>query len=201
MSEGKEKEEDIVLENEEKNKQDRIEKVNWPFITQEKKVLGIFKKVETVEKLKEGVLLLIREDGYIDVLQNVKSGTLIIKTQKGEKKKIFLPDGLKRKLRYGGREIANCWVAYENCGIALPEDPIMEAELLEKITSKLAMNFKDANEIKGQEIKKEIIKYVIIGIVIIILIIMSQGIKPGTLSGIINTVTQTNQTIANVTLQ
>lgn len=195
-----EEKEDFEIERENKEQEKgKVTKVTTPFLTEEKPILfGLMKKKTPITELKEGVVLLAREDGYIDILQGVKSGKLRIKAQNGEYKSILLPDGMKKKLRYAGNSY-NCWMAYENCAIALPEDPILEAEMLEKIVSKVVMNVKDVNEIKGMEIRKDIIKYVIIGLVIIMALLFGTGAGQGLISGFIDGILKGGATTAITT--
>lgn len=158
------------------------EKVNRPFLREQgliQRAISTIKRQEQTpikEDLAEPVLLLMRDNGFTDVIENIKAGEFIMKSEIGEKSVILTPDKL-TTLRYGNQYIKG-WIAYENSATPYPENPLHTGEMLRKITMKLAMNWRDRDEAKLFEGKGKMWMFIIGAIAIaIVLIASSQGAK------------------------
>lgn len=123
------------------------------------------------------LLFLIKENGYTDVLENVKSGEFIISTPKGEKSIWLTPDKL-TTIKIAG-EYYKGWIAYENCMTPYPEDPIYSSELNRKIIQRIAINYRDLNESQIIQAKTKRLMWIIGIIVIGLVLIFSTDLGSG----------------------
>lgn len=144
-------------------------KVDRAFFKSQKAIPKLMAKIRKqplpIEKeLEEPILILMKENGYADIIEGVKAGEFIIETPKGEKGIILTPDKL-TTLKYGG-EYYKTWIAYENCMSPYPENPIHSAEMYRKTTQKLAMNWRDRDESELWTAKTKFWLYVIGGLAI-----------------------------------
>lgn len=176
---------DSIIEEATKRKQklkDSIEvlksprKVNKAFLRNAKAipklVARIKKKPLPLQKeLQEPILLLMKENGYTDIIENVKAGEFIIQTPKGEKGIILSPDKF-TTLKYAD-SYYKTWIAYENCMSPYPENPIHNAEMYRKTTQKLAMNWRDRDEANIITAKTKMWLYIIGAVVIGLVLLFS----------------------------
>ena len=123
----------------------------------------ILAKEEVIEEPKEYMVLLMRNNGYSEFIQDVKAGEFLIASSDGkEEKSITLTPSRLTTFKYG-KQYVKGWVCHEDNAFPLPEDPIFGAEMFRKIVQKLSMNYKDANEIKFMEAKrKQVVFYIMI---------------------------------------
>lgn len=149
---------------------------------------------ETIEPL----LFLMKESGYVDVLENVKSGEFIIQTPKGEKSSWLRPEKL-MSVKIGDKYY-RAWFLYENCMTPYPEDPLYSADLSRRIIQKVAINYKDINEAAIITAKTKmwlwIIGVIIIGLVLFISTDFGQTLLSGMMNGNDNNVVQTASSAA-----
>lgn len=141
----------------------------------------------------EPVLFLMKENGYTDVLENVKTGEFIISTPKGEKSIWLTPDKL-TTIKIGDRYYRG-WIAYEDCMTPYPEDPIYSAELQRKIIQKVAINYQNLNEAAIISAKTKmwlwIIGAVVLGLVLLFSTEFGQNLlHSGAAQTAVNTVAQ-----------
>lgn len=131
----------------------------------------------TIKKeLKEPILLLMKDNGFMETIEDVKPGEFIMSTSVGEKSINLVPNRL-TSWKYGG-QVYKTWVAYENCMSPYPEDPIHNAEMYRKTTTKIALNYRDRDEAKLFEGKGKMWLLIIGGIAIAIIAIgSSPGVK------------------------
>lgn len=117
----------------------------------------------------EPVLFLMKENGYTEVLENVKTGEFIISTPKGEKSIWLTPDRM-TTIKVGENYYRG-WIAYENCMTPYPEDPIYSSELQRKIIQKVAINYQNLNEAAIITARTKMWLW-IIGIIVISLVLL-----------------------------
>jgi len=157
------------------------------------------------KELNEPLLFLMKENGYMEILENVRAGEFIINSPSGEKCIMLTPDKI-TTLKYGN-EYYKTWVAYENCATPYPENPLHTSEMFRKITQKLAMNWRDRDESKLLAIKGKFWLYILGGIGL--LIILAYSADPNFISNLIsgggdivsNTVTGGSNNTGEVTIQ
>ena len=171
LAEAKEKELEEVI-----NKEKRPKKVKKAFLKSSKFIDRMKNKISNqpmpVEKeLDEPLLILMKENGYTDIIEGVKAGEFVIKTPKQEKSIYLTPDKL-TTIKYG-ENYYKCWIAYENCMSPYPEDPIHNAEMFRKTTQKLAMNWRDRDDISIMNTKTKMWLYIIGGVVIAVVLLLS----------------------------
>lgn len=144
-------------------------KVTKPFLQQKK---GWFSgKKESIKALDEPILFLMKENGYTDILEGVKTGEFIISTPKGEKSIWLTPDKL-TTIKYAD-DYFRGWIAYENCMTPYPEDPLYSSELARKITQKIAINYRDINEAAVWTAKTKMWLYIIAAVAIALILLFS----------------------------
>lgn len=164
--------------NEEKKeiKQDTHKKLKRPFLESKG---TMFKKQEEVQKLKEFVLLLMKNNGHSDFIEGIQAGEFYLKSVDGKQEKsIMLSPKKLTTFNYNGQYFKG-WVAHEDNMSPYPEEPLHNGEMFRKTTQKIAMNYKDANEAKYLEAKTKMWLYVMIGGAIIIYIIYIVGKNAG----------------------
>lgn len=188
---------DVVLDKE-RNEPTIVDK---PFIRPEGfkgKILEYVIGDEYFEKsLKEPLLLLIKENGYIEVIEDVRAGEFVIVMKEGGEKSVMLTPKQILTLKYG-KQYFKAWIAYENCATAYPEDPIYSAEQFRKITQKLAMNWKDRDEqAENMLAKGKMWMYIIGGLAIAVVLIFS---IPGAKEALFGQVAQNVTAAVNATV-
>lgn len=191
-------------------REDKPRKIKKAFITTEKliekiknRILNI-KKIPEITELQEPVLLLMKENGYMDTIENVKAGEFTIQTTKAEKTIQLTPEKLV-SWNCGDKKIKT-WVAYENCMSPYPENPIHNAEMYRKTTQKLAMNWRDRDETDLINATTKRWLYIIGAIVIGLVLLLSTDFGKNLIAGIgkeqATTIAQTAITnITNTTTQ
>lgn len=90
-------------------------------------------------ELKQPIILFMKENGYIDIIEGAKSGLFIYQNKEtGKRKGIILSP---KKLNTLNIEpFPKCWIAYENEVSPYPTDVFMDAEDLEGIVRKIETN-------------------------------------------------------------
>jgi len=133
------------------------------------KRLWLKKKKVTAKSIKQPVLLLMRDNSDLDIIQGVKSGMfeIVSSFNKAENKCINLNPNKLLNLNYGGESI-KCWVAYESEAVTYPLDVNQDSRDQYQIIKRLAMNYKDLSlgSIRG----KKVFKIVLITIAVLIII-------------------------------
>lgn len=156
-------------------------KITEPFLKDNRLIPRTIAKIKKKplplkKEFKEPLLEILREDGYSETLEGVKSGEFIIKTPKGEKSVMLTPEKL-YAWNYGGQWYKK-WYADENSMTTLPEDPLHSSEMFRKTTQKLAMNWRDRDEAKIISAKTKMWLFILLGIgILIILIVSSEGAR------------------------
>lgn len=152
--------------------------IKKPFIKTQNLIQKITKKEGKItEELEEPLLLLIKENGYIEPIQGVKAGEFTIEqeTSQGKPtlKTIYLTPEKIRKLKYGEGSTYYCWVAYENDFDPYPFDPVHGSEMFYKIVQKIAMNYRERDEQNDMAGKGKMWFMIIGGIALLIVIVFS----------------------------
>lgn len=165
------------------NTQAGARKVTEPFLQKRTWWGGIRgKPPEQVKELQEPILFLMKESGYTDIIEGVKSGEFIISTPKGEKSIWLTPDKL-TTITYG-KDFYRGWIAYENMMTPYPEDPIYSSELQRRIIQKVAINYRDVNEAKTLEARTKMWLWIIGAIVIAAVLLFSTDFGQSLISNI-----------------
>lgn len=149
---------------------------------------NIFRK-EARERLKEPVLLLLREDGFIDVVENVKTGIFKINANTEKEKAIDLIPEKLQKLRYNG-EFYTAWMAYENEFIPYPTNVKHDSKSIYGLLKTAVIN-KDklsggAGTLFGMNAKSLFI--LMIGIAIVLYFVFGTNMLSGITGSVKNTV-------------
>lgn len=156
---------------------DNMEKVNEPFLEKTGIIAKIKKKITgdavIKEELAEPLLFLMRNDGYMDVIEGVQPGTFTLGDGDVEKSIQLTPEK-QTSLRYGDNYY-KCWVAHEDCATPFPQDPIHLAEQFHKIVQKLRMNWRDRDEATLWKAKGGFWFKVLIGLGLLIVLIFTTG--------------------------
>lgn len=137
------------IENESVPKETEIKRTKEPIF---KKKTGIFnvKEIPITEMKEQPYLFLMKKEGYIDIIPNIKAGEFVIKDEANNtNKSIFLSPKKMQVLRYGD-QMVRCWIAHEDCMGALPEDPVHDATLVKMIIQKIAANYQDMKNPTGK---------------------------------------------------
>lgn len=139
-----------------------------------------FKKV-TIETMKQPILILIKENGDVSIIEKVKTGLFEMTStfNKEENKAINLTANKLLNLKYGSENI-KCWIAYESEAVPYPLKINQDSRDFYQIIKRVAMNYKDLSlgGMKG----RGIIKIVLITIAVILV-----GITLAVSSGVVST--------------
>lgn len=135
---------------EEEEKQFYPRKVEQPFITKKltfgQKLIKVFtlgiayrkKKIIANPKMKQPILLLIKDDGYTDFIEGVKKGMFIINMKDGKQKGIMLSPNKLTTLNI--EPFPKVWIAYENEMTPYPLDIYHDGEEALSIIRKIETN-------------------------------------------------------------
>lgn len=141
------------------------------------------KKGRPEEELQEFVLLLMKNNGHTDLIQGVKAGEFFIKSADGKQEKsIMLTPNKLTTINYN-KQYFKGWIAHEDNMSPYPQDPLHNAEMFRKATQKLAMNYRDANDVAYLDAKRKMWMYIIGGILLGIYVLYIVGKNAGWFAG------------------
>lgn len=169
---------DNVQELQGKRKSDASESpgyVREPFLTKKKGFFDKFRKqgkTEVAKELKEPLLLLMKENGYTEIIEGAKPGRFTLDTP-GGLKEIFLSPDKQTTLKYG-EDYYKTWVAHENEFFPYPVSPVDSAETFKKVLQKIAMNYREAND-QSYKARGKMWLYILGGIALVLMVIFSFG--------------------------
>lgn len=163
------------------------QKVKEAFLKEDRKVKNIWDKIRNKpipiqKELQEPLLLIMKENGYTDIIEGVKAGDFKIQTQKTMKTINLSPEKL-QTLKYG-EQYYKCWIAYENCATPYPENPIHTAEMYQKTTQKLSMNWRDRDDTTIITAKTKMWLYIIAAVIIGLVLLFSTPVGKQIIDGI-----------------
>lgn len=157
-------------------KLDNPKRVTKDFFAQKKdnrKLWQRFKKTKGMSErgVIEPLFLLMRNDGYTDPIQGVKAGEFKITSSKGDKKIFLMPEKM-TKIKIGDTYYSG-WIGHEDCAYTYPMTPHYDAEMYEKTTQKLAMNWRDKDADNMITARTKMYLYIIGAIVIGLVLLFS----------------------------
>lgn len=141
----------------------RIEKMPQELKAELYDKTNILNKLFTgLERTKEPFLLLIRENGKIEVMKRIREGEREIKTKDGTKKLIIIDASKKHHIQFGGKQLP-CYIHYENEAEGYPIEPQHHSKTLYQMISAIKL----AEGLLEQP-RKGIPKIIIVGVIVII---------------------------------
>lgn len=126
-------------------------------------------------KLQQPIMLLMRNNGFMELLQNVQAGEFILQQKNNNvKKSILITPNKEFSWRQGNGEFIKTYVCHEDHMCPLPEDPLHNSEMFFKTTQKIIMNYKQRDETpKLLDAKGKFYLKILIGAGIILVLLFS----------------------------
>lgn len=144
---------------------------------------------------KSPIVLYIRDTGEIEIEENARSGYLIKKLDGGEQRCHVLDPVKLRNFPCAFGEPLQGWIVAENDAFALPNSPVLDAELFNKIKAQdeqQAMD--DALQMAKFDVKK--IGIIVFGVILVVgLLINNPNLINNLIGGIFPQAQQTAQTV------
>lgn len=154
---------------------------NFPFKKEKTKIPLIKKKIinnnqpKEETKLKEPILLLIRGNYDVEILENINEGQIEITKKNGKKVNILIPKSKILSFKWGDDKLKG-WIVDEHEAVALPTNTMHDSEELARIFKGLSINYKDYETSNKQQGWATMILYLFIGIAIILVVSSLFGI-------------------------
>lgn len=138
---------------------------------------GMGKKVKTSGedgKLKEPIALVINDNFEVKIHQNVKPGTLTVKT-KGKDIAVLIPSSKILSFEWGNESIRG-WIVDVKNAVALPSDTKIDSEEVDSVIDAMQTNYKNYKTRQNTATIETAGKWIVIGIAVIIGLIIVAGI-------------------------
>lgn len=163
---------------------------------------------EPVKDIKEPVLFLMRNDGIVDVIENMREGLfeMDLPDGKGKKAIALTPDKLVA-IKYGKDSHIKGWIAHEDNMMPYPQKAVYGAEMFWKIITKIAMNYRDAESTGISAATKRNIRYILLGILAVVIVtVLVKSFGGGADTESVKNITQqlatnASEAVKNVVLQ
>lgn len=132
---------------------------------------AITHKPEMKDELREYVFVLMKENGYTEIIEGVPPGPFIITT--GDvKKQINLTPNKLTTIKYNNQYFKG-WVGYENDTEPYPSNPLHTSREMKSIIQRVSMNFRDRDE--DRAINASTKRWLMIAGVIALIILVLSG--------------------------